>query len=1601
MSHIAPLVDVLMLAYCKTRREYQLTSDSLATLLASAPDKTFRIVLVETASRETLEEWSHGKLFGPDVQVVFPHEPFQYNLFLQHGFARLTPPAAPRILISNNDVLFEPGFATALIEGLHSFESVSPWCPGFHDAQFDAGQAAHEGLRTSLELCGWAIMFRRSVLETIPFADLFPAEFSFWCQDNYYGFQLQRHGMRHALVPAARVHHLFCQSHGLIDPDRHEDFTVGSLDVLKSKTSPTTGNTADPQACELTIAIPARLDDAAGELVPLVRRLDQQTQDKPVEFLALLDNGGLSLAAKCQTLARWARGRRLCFLQADEEVADDFVNTQLDATRRDHQDVSLPSAAAANATPYRALAAEPRLTICVLTVPSRLDHCFARLTAKLCQQAQDKPVEILALLDNKRRTIGEKRNLLLQHARGQYVCFVDDDDELAEDYTEALLAAIASVPPPDCIVFDAWVTIDGQAGKRCRYGIELEDRDLPDEYQRLPNHLCCFRRQLAQAVRFDAVSWHEDFRWAAAIRPRIERQFRIPRVLYYYRYESAGSETGPGQPHAQTTPSSAPPVAHTAPLDSPAATSTDTPIASVPASELPIYGFLHVALMPGWRAIVADQLRKLHASGLCAKTRRIFVGLVGATREEFDLVDEKLEVVLHEPDVSVGELPTLEALRRFCQHTDAHVFYVHTKGVSRPSESTRDWRHLMEHFVIIRHEDCLRHLATHDACGVNWLAAPLPHYSGNFWWTKSSYVRTLPSLPDHADSCAKIELPDAFIPDWWSCEFWIGANPQARAACLHASGINHYLFRYPRVHYVSLRDVSLTASFHPLSAWQGLENAFQPLLEPIGPPRTIVEVGVGYGYSLFALAAAAPEATVFGIDPYDDLKEADRQRLADLDAQAVLSSQAAEAWVRAHLSEFPNARLIKDTSLRAASKFAQSIDVLHIDGIHTLDDVRRDFCAWEPLVRPGGCVLFHDTRSFPEDVGRFFDSLAGYKTEIVQGCGLGAWYKPPAAGPSPPTPRAADSPLLSACLIVRDAADTLQACLGSISPWVDELVVVDTGSLDDTVAIAERLGARVFHFPWCDDFSAARNESLRHARGKWLFWMDADDTISAADGQRLAELAATAPLTGGPVGYVLQVHCPNSASSSDGESATVVDHVKLIRNLPEIRFEGRIHEQLLGAIRRLGGEVAWTEIAVVHSGADHSPDGRQRKYARDLKLLQLELSEHPRHPFVWFNLGMTYADMGQYQQAVEALERSVELAQPGESQLRKAYALLVASYQQLGQLQRAWETCQRGLEACPGDTELAFRAGILHHHFGRYELAVQAYQDALAPTAQRYLSSLDRAIRGYKTRHNLALVRMDQGRFDLAEAQWRLVLEECPLHRPAWIGLAECLARQGKFSQALAEAAPMQQWPELRATACQVRAGLAQAQGDVEQTRRELENWRQLAEDDLELLRFRCQFLWQHGPRGETLAALSELRARAPDDVAAARNLAQLYEQLGCPRSAADNYAAALRLEPTSISTMIGLARCLEKLEDIQGAWAVLSALPADAEGVEAVREHKQACAHRLVARLLKSSETSAGADLHTIRSARSSQGMIHVAADEHAETSHVQPARAAHPSMR
>ncbi|MFI5461446.1 MAG: glycosyltransferase [Isosphaerales bacterium] len=545
--------------------------------------------------------------------------------------------------------------------------------------------------------------------------------------------------------------------------------------------------------------------------------------------------------------------------------------------------------------------------------------------------------------------------------------------------------------------------------------------------------------------------------------------------------------------------------------------------------------------------------------------------------------------------------------------------------------------------------------------------------------------------------------------------------------------------------------------------------------------------------------------------------------------------------------------------------------------------------------------------------------------------GVGTAGAPPAVAADPPPPRQRPGPFacdvapggglrlridlarprLSLCMIVRDSAKTLPAALESIRPWVDEMVIVDTGSVDETPRIVEEFGGRLFRFAWCDDFSAARNESVRHARGDWVFWMDSDDTIQPECGRGIRGLTE-GEVDPKVLGFIMQVHCPGVGE--DGEfDVEHVDHVKLFRNRPDLRFDGRIHEQILGAISGAGGRVAWTNLHVVHSGSDQSPEGQEKKRQRDLRMLQLELAERPEHPFTLFNLGMTYNHWSQFAEAVDYLRRGIAQALPTDLHLRKVYALLSGAELRLGRAEEALATCRRGRGLFPLDTELLFREGVVLHALGRLDEARQAYQGALTDREERHFASVDRALSGFKARHNLALVLADMGDLAEAERQWREVVREVPRYRPGWRGLGEILLRGGRFAEVEALAEALLSDGALRIEGLLMKSRTALAQKRFAEARADLD--RAVAErpDDLETLRGRGQFFLEHGAPDEAERAFKSLIERDPRDASAHHNLGTLLLATQRYDEAVQEYRQALRYRPNHAATYLQLGYALKE----------------------------------------------------------------------------------------
>ncbi len=366
---------------------------------------------------------------------------------------------------------------------------------------------------------------------------------------------------------------------------------------------------------------------------------------------------------------------------------------------------------------------------------------------------------------------------------------------------------------------------------------------------------------------------------------------------------------------------------------------------------------------------------------------------------------------------------------------------------------------------------------------------------------------------------------------------------------------------------------------------------------------------------------------------------------------------------------------------------------------------------------------------------------------------------------------------ISLCMIVKNEERVLNQCLESAKPYFKQIIVVDTGSTDRTIEIAKEHGVKLIESTWPDSFAAARNESLSHATGNWIFWLDADDVLPLASGEAVlhAAINATPEITGFIVPVQFVEEGPNAG--------TKVDHVKLIRNYPGIEFEGRIHEQILSSIRKHGGEIVRLNAVVLHAGYDTSEKGQKNKRTRDWHLLNLDLKDRPEHPFVWFNIGMTHHYTGGHQEAVDALINSIRFSGELDSHLRKAYSLMGVSYRELGELENSEAAFREGLMRVGEDPELTFQLAMTATARGNLLEAKNLYENIPQVTGE-YFSSMDIGIMTFKRLQNLGGIKMALGDYVAAKKDWLEAFQQNPRSTMSLIALCDAAIEMGDFQTA-------------------------------------------------------------------------------------------------------------------------------------------------------------------------------------------------------------------------
>lgn len=286
---------------------------------------------------------------------------------------------------------------------------------------------------------------------------------------------------------------------------------------------------------------------------------------------------------------------------------------------------------------------------------------------------------------------------------------------------------------------------------------------------------------------------------------------------------------------------------------------------------------------------------------------------------------------------------------------------------------------------------------------------------------------------------------------------------------------------------------------------------------------------------------------------------------------------------------------------------------------------------------------------------------------------------------------------LGLCTIVKNEEEMIGQCLESVREAVDEIVIVDTGSTDRTVEIAKSFGARVYHHPWQDSFSEARNYALKFATADWIIHLDADEKLEADDVALLREAIQNSAVNS----YLLPIfnYLPEGIISK-------FYYRRLFRR-QGAQYVGRVHNQIL-----IDGPAEMLEIRIHHYGYNLSEEKMQAKYRRTETLIRKQIEDEPDNVFHRFNLVRILRNKGEYDQAIE--EGLSALRMPNVKDRIGFYLMIVNdvchSMILADRPVEIFPLCTEALKHDPLNMDLLFVLAGAYVSTGQYEEAIRYYQ---------------------------------------------------------------------------------------------------------------------------------------------------------------------------------------------------------------------------------------------------------------------------------------------------
>jgi glycosyltransferase involved in cell wall biosynthesis len=313
---------------------------------------------------------------------------------------------------------------------------------------------------------------------------------------------------------------------------------------------------------------------------------------------------------------------------------------------------------------------------------------------------------------------------------------------------------------------------------------------------------------------------------------------------------------------------------------------------------------------------------------------------------------------------------------------------------------------------------------------------------------------------------------------------------------------------------------------------------------------------------------------------------------------------------------------------------------------------------------------------------------------------------------------------LSLCMIVKNEEDCIERCLQSVKDIVDEMIIVDTGSTDRTRAICSSFGAKVYDFAWSGSFAAARNHSLEQATGDWILWLDADEEVDPADGQKLRDILQMDSYD------VVLLHLVNYyGKQAEEEKVFNMAQHRLFRNHKGFKFTNHIHEVLdlegVFVTEEEKKRMGLVPIKVYHYGYLDPITAQKNKFQRNVEMLQKELQEPDYDPWVLYYLASEYYGAQEYDTAFQYVNKAIlAFMVEGYTPPSMIYKLKYTILLQTENYEGAWPGIEAAIKMYPDYVDLHYFKGVILYLKQMYTEAIEALEDCLKLGEEKNLEYL-------------------------------------------------------------------------------------------------------------------------------------------------------------------------------------------------------------------------------------------------------------------------------------